>query len=469
MPNLYIFNSNKLALVKRLGLFSVGLILFYLLVLCVFSNIRPLSTLTEDHTKNFSLHQLIARNYFLPGWSGQSLKRFREIENYQNIDILFIGSSHCLRSFDPRTFARMGVTSFNMGSNSQAPLNTYFLLEKYMDQLNPKLVVFEIYPGILKFDGLEGYYDLLVNQNLSKEIVEMAVAVNNPQSINTLVTKAAFSFTSSFDTLKQHDIRNETYIKGGYLSAEVVHPGKDFGPSGEIKVSDTQVNYLHKIIEFIKSRGSEVLLVVAPIPEEYQATITNYDDVAYQISAVARQHDIQFYDFNESLILNTRDQFRDAQHMNANGAKVFSYALIDSLLDVETYSRILNVQPQYAADIYCGRGISLASKGKLEEALRDYNKALALMPNYYKAYINRAIVFTHKNQYEAAISDFEKAVAIDPTSDEIYFSMARIYEMMGKNNEAATAYLSFIDNASAELEQYVVLAREKVNLLRDKP
>jgi hypothetical protein len=467
MPNLFTSNSKRITLIKKASFFITGLIVFYLLALFIFSNIRPLFALTDDHFRDFSLHQLIARNYYVPGWSGQSLRRFREIEKYKDVDILFIGSSHCTRSFDPRTFSRMGATSFNMGSDSQAPLNTYYLLKKHFDRLNPKLVIFEIYPGILEFDGLEGYYDLLVNLPLSKEIIQMAGAVNNPQAINSLITRAAFSITNSIDNIKQNEIRNETYIDGGYLYAEIVHAGDNFGPRRDINVSDTQIEYIHRIIEFVRSRDAEMLMLVAPIPRERREVMTNYDAVSGQIGAIADNHNIRYYDFNESLNLDTRDQFRDYHHMNANGAKVFSYALIDSLLDVEEFYNKLDVQAEHAADIYCGRGIAFASQGQLDRAIMDYNKALELKPEYYKAYINRAIVFAQKKDFDAAISDFKRAVEIDPASGEGYFSLARIYEVSGRNNEAARAYSLFIEHASTELAQYIAPAREKIKVLKE--
>ncbi len=465
MPNLFIFNSKRSALIKRTCLFVIGLAVFYLLILVILSNVRPLFAISDDRFRDFSLHQLIARNYYSPGWSGQSMRRFREIEKYKDIDILFIGSSHCSRSFDPRTFSRLGVTSFNMGSDSQAPLNSYYLLKKYFDRLNPKLVIFEIYPAILEFDGLEGYYDLLVNLPMSKEIIQMGVAVNNPQAINALVTRAAFSITNSIEDIRQNEIRNETYIKGGYLYAEIVHAGDNFGLSRDINISETQIKYVHRIIDFIKKRGSEILMLVAPIPNERREVMTNYEAVSGRIGAIADNHDIGYYDFNKSLNLDTRDQFRDYHHMNANGAKVFSYALIDSLLDVAEYYNVLDVQPEHAADIYCGRGIAFASRGQLDKALLDYNKALELLPDYFKAYINRALLFAQKKDFDAAISDFKRAIEISPSSGEGYFSLARIYEVTGKNSEAAKAYSLFIEHASTELAQFVAPVRERIKAL----
>lgn len=452
-------------MIKRTGLFFAGLVVFYLLVLFILSNIRPLFAISDERFREFNLHQIIARNYYLPGWSGQSLRRFREVEKYKDIDILFIGSSHCSRSFDTRTFSRLGVTSFNMGSDSQSPLNTYYLLKKYFDSLNPKLVILEMYPDILEFDGLEGYYDLLVNLPVTKEIVEMAVAVENPQAINALITRTASSITSPIKEMSQNEIGNEAYIEGGYLYAEIIHPGDNFGPRRDINVSETQVEYVHRIIEFVKKRGAEILLLVAPLPRERRDVMINYDEVSARIAAIAENHDIRYYDFNETLNLDTRDQFRDYHHMNANGAKVFSYALIDSLLDVAEFYKALHIQPEHAADIYCGRGITFVTQGKLDMALADYNRALKLLPDFYNAYYNRAILYTQQKDFESAISDFKKAIEIKPASAESYYSLARIYETLGRNSDAVLAYSSFIEHATAERAQYIAPVRQRIIFL----
>ena len=82
-----------------------------------------------------------------------SLVRFRELQTVSDVDIIFIGSSHCYRGFDPRIFERLGLKTFNMGSTSQTPLNSYYLIRDKLDQLKPKLVIIELYPVILAGDG----------------------------------------------------------------------------------------------------------------------------------------------------------------------------------------------------------------------------------------------------------------------------------------------------------------------------
>ena len=148
--------------------------------------------------KTNSLFATVIGNPAQTGGHGQTLKRFREVAKTENIDILFIGSSHSSRSFDPRVFARLGMSTINLGSNSQTPLNSYFLLEKYYKKLNPKLVVFEMYPTILQLDGLEGFYELSSNLELDKNIWRMCQAVNHMHGYNSFVEQYLKSFFKPF-------------------------------------------------------------------------------------------------------------------------------------------------------------------------------------------------------------------------------------------------------------------------------
>ena len=59
-----------------------------------------------------------------------------EIDTIKNVDIIFLGSSHAYRAFDPDIFQNHGFSSFNLGSSSQSPLNSYFLMKKYIQKCN---------------------------------------------------------------------------------------------------------------------------------------------------------------------------------------------------------------------------------------------------------------------------------------------------------------------------------------------
>lgn len=267
------------------------------------------------------------------GW-GQTLKRFREIENIKNIDILFLGSSHTYRGFDPRVFATHGYTSFNMGSSGQTPLNTYYLLSKYFKQLHPKLVVFEIYPLLLSKDGIESYYDLVTNLPFSYELAEMAFAVKNPHTIHVLVKSILARLKSPLDSVNQSEILNETYVAGGYCESNLTINNSKFSKSiDSITISKIQIQYLHRILKHVLDSQVKILIVTQPMPLELLQKISNYGDVTSIISKIAKEHNVMYIDYNMAVKFDTSKDFYDNDHLTSSGVVKFNKLLLKDLLN----------------------------------------------------------------------------------------------------------------------------------------
>ena len=263
---------------------------------------------------------------------GQSLLRFRDIEDFRDIDILFSGSSHCYRGFDPRIFQKRLLTVFNLGSTSQTALNAYYLLKRYFDQLNPRLVIYEVYFGALvSEDGLESYYDLLNNTPFSFEILEMALAARNPNTFNAMTSTYLDRVFKPLEEVKQKPFKKESYIYGGYCERKDSPKSIKFKKFGDVKIADIQIEYLQKIINYVQERGSEIMLVMHPLPKELLANVSNYREVSGQFNTLAETNNIMYFDFNEFMELETYRHFKDDNHLNAAGVKIFNEALIDTL------------------------------------------------------------------------------------------------------------------------------------------
>ena len=62
------------------------------------------------------------------------------------------------------------------------------------------------------------------------------------------------------------------------------------------------------------------------------------------------------------------------------------------------------------ADIYHSIGSALHEQNKLEEAVRNYSKAILFNPKYEKAYLNRGIALSLLGREEEAKRDLERQV-----------------------------------------------------------
>src|SRR5690606_10648065 len=159
--------------ILNLSVFSIFVLIFYVVILSFWSWKMP-----DFMAKN-------VRNCI--GCYGHLNTRVKEIPNYKNVDILILGSSHAYRGFDTRIFKRNGIKAFNLGSSSQSPIQSHVLLSQYLDDLNPKLIVLEVYVGTLEIDGVESSLDLAANNKMDWNYIKTLPDLKNIKSINSAI------------------------------------------------------------------------------------------------------------------------------------------------------------------------------------------------------------------------------------------------------------------------------------------
>ncbi len=83
----------------------------------------------------------------------------------------------------------------------------------------------------------------------------------------------------------------------------------------------------------------------------------------------------------------------------------------------------------------------LFSQGKMDEALRDYQKALALDPKLYHAALFCGDVFMEKQDFDQAEVWYQKAIQIDPNRETAYRYSATPFMKRNRYNEARDRYV----------------------------
>ena len=88
---------------------------------------------------------------------------------------------------------------------------------------------------------------------------------------------------------------------------------------------------------------------------------------------------------------------------------------------------------------------ALFSEGKLDDAFRNYQRALQLDPKLYEAALFSGDVLTHKGDFQQAETWYQKAIAIDPAGEIAYRYSATPLMKQGKLDQARDRYVeSFI-------------------------
>lgn len=86
------------------------------------------------------------------------------------------------------------------------------------------------------------------------------------------------------------------------------------------------------------------------------------------------------------------------------------------------------------------RGLSLGRKGSYDEAIEEFNKAIAFKPDHAEAYWHRGVMFQLGGEFKKALADFDKAISLDPDDHLFYVDRGNVYGDMGQQARAIKEY-----------------------------
>lgn len=246
--------------------------------------------------------------------------RLKDLKKTSNVDILFLGSSKAYRSFDPRIYSKKGYKIFNLGSSAQTHIQTNYLIEEYLGQLNPKLVVYEVYPDTFNGEGMESALNVISAANsINFNLIELVWNMNNIKTYNTFLIKATRQTLNFPRNIGENFKDEDVYIPGGYVNHytsfdTIIHlPNKKWIPS------EKQIQKFDENLKILKNNNIPYILVLTPYSIEYE----NPEEIE---KFFKKRGD--FFNFNKILNFSIQDDFYDGQHLNQNAVNKLNPELI---------------------------------------------------------------------------------------------------------------------------------------------
>ena len=182
-------------------------------------------------------------------------------------------------------------------------------MKKYIDQINPKLIVYEVYPETFTNDGVESSLDIIANGKNDIETVKMAFQINNLKTYNTLIyafMSQALGLNSSFKEPRQR--HEDTYITGGFVARKLEYNTPQHFSESTWDIREDQLKAFQETISLLKSKDVDYLLVTSPINSTLYKSHTNNQEFDSIVSNYGT-----YYNFNERMQLN------DSLHLTRYG------------------------------------------------------------------------------------------------------------------------------------------------------
>jgi len=132
-----------------------------------------------------------------------------------------------------------------------------------------------------------------------------------------------------------------------------------------------------------------------------------------------------------------KDYPNEAILYNISGA---CYAILGQLdTAVKRYEKALEIKPDYA-DAHNNLAITFQELGQLDAAVKCYDQALAIKPDYAEAFNNLGIVLKELGQLDTAVKSYEKILTIRPDFAEAHYNLGVTLQGLGQLDEAVKSY-----------------------------
>lgn len=303
---------------RILTIWSLTLVILHIGLLCLYQKVIMGNTIQNQKERYFNQHP-------------------------KKANVWVFGDSHPLLAFDPQWFPG----SFNWAGTSENYVLNYFKIKDLISKgLKPdKIIISAEYHG-LSTQGMA----LLKNHELDDsywvyKISSRELAANQPNGSDFYrwkISATGATYAGQFYNLISYLDRHETRISSqGYLaSVEVFETSHEKGKVlfSKIKshtsypmIDPIQIIYLKKIKNLCSREGISLVFVRYPIHPDYyrllkEATNTRSIDSTYQ-TILNKEVVLDFrFRFDENL-----NYFSDPDHLNSNGAKVFTKILADTI------------------------------------------------------------------------------------------------------------------------------------------
>lgn len=285
----------------------------------------------------------------------------------ENIDRLYVGSSHVFCDIDPFVLDEInGENNFNLATGNQQLIASYYLIREAHKKHEIGHVYLDLY-YVCTTAGMGNLHDYAALPHSWIVLNQMKPSVNKLSYMLSLSDPAYyyltfFPFTRYKEQLFQPDYvgeivdkkreqtwKNHDYYhirkmedrefvmenagKGYMQNFGVPETGGFYGresalPLTESPVTEESLAYLVKIVDYCRENDIELTWIACPVSDFQLAGNGTYDNFAGQVSELAAQYDVPYYDFNlckkEYLDLTDNQYWSDKGHLNSAGAEVFT-------------------------------------------------------------------------------------------------------------------------------------------------
>lgn len=264
-----------------------------------------------------------------------------------NADIVINGSSRALSGFDPRIIqATTGLSAYNIGRNGSQTDMQLAVLKAYLEHnRKPQIVIQSL--DSFSFVATHEVY----NPAQYVPYLDDAALWNQLRQINPSIWKSRYvplygyvvddmsmSWVLGLEELIGWPQREDYFLGYNPRTLRWTAEFKSFksaNPNGvNWPIEQEGKQSLEELIQVCQSNGVKLIFVYAPEYSEMQSLTRNRSEVFRDFHRLSEEYGVPIWDYSDWRYAADTRYFQNSQHLNADGAEVFSADLAGRLRGV---------------------------------------------------------------------------------------------------------------------------------------
>ena len=268
-----------------------------------------------------------ALGYIAKNAKGGFTQRDTYICDKMETDFLLMGSSRCVRHYNPQIITdSLGMSCYNSGQMGNGIILNYGRLKMIDERKKPQVVIYDIFPDVDYYTGDDNHrYLTWLKQHYDRNGISEIFEEVDPTEKYKMISQS-YRYNSRIIELMTDYIHPITDARAdGFspLKGEMDRTKIKIGGEKEKKlvVDSVKLDYITKLIDELD--GSKLLFVVSP-------RWYGIDSLQLQpVLEICKKRGIPFIDFaNNPKYVHQDFYFKNGNHMNGRGADEFTKDLI---------------------------------------------------------------------------------------------------------------------------------------------
>ncbi len=248
------------------------------------------------------------------------------IAKESNEQIMLFGSSRMSHHYIPQMIEdSLGMTCYNAGEDGNGIILSYGFLKMMLKRYTPDFIIYDISGFDLYQDDNMKYISLLKPFCEDEDVIDIITSVDSKEKYK--LVSNLYRYNSLWIRMLGANLR-PSHNKKGYLpiKGEMNYDPEINLDSNEV-IDPLKLAYLKAFIKDCKENDIKLFFAVSP---RYKGEL--FGEIYPELRSLCAEYDIPFWNyFDDTLISNNKQFFKDQTHMNEVGARVYTDMIVKKL------------------------------------------------------------------------------------------------------------------------------------------